>query len=136
MDQDVLEERLKWWAITAFLVVFMLVWLSGMTAGLTAAACRDGDDPPEQRLRNCTISMTVGAWMHVSRTERAKGAIVDLERAIALFDLGRVDEAEAAFALARRNASPGGRHAARLEERMEALGDAEALALWQATGDG
>ena len=136
MDQDVLEERLKWWAITALFVIFNALLCVWNTAGLTARACRDGDEPAEKRLRNCSISMTVGAWTHISKTERVKGAIVDLERGIALFDLGRLDEAKDAFALARRNASQGGRFAARLDARIEALGDPDALALWQSVTAG
>lgn len=71
--------------------------------------------------------------MHISDLERARGADVDLERGIALLQLGRVEEAKAAFVAARRNARahPGG-YLQKLDARLKALGDAEAVRLWAA----
>ncbi|WP_238364546.1 hypothetical protein [Mesobacterium pallidum] len=76
-----------------------------MTASLMASACQKDRNNGQRKLRVCTISLTAGAWMPlVSARERARNSILHLERGIALWQLGRKTEAQAAFQQAYRNA--------------------------------
>ena len=121
----------KTWAISVFAVIFLSIWLSGMTAGLMAGACRKEIYEGEKKLRFCNISLTAAAWSKVFPIERAKGSILHLERGIALTQIGRYDEAGDAF----RTAILGSR-AVRgdwerdLHIRMARLKDMRALEVW------
>ena len=86
MEQAAKEKRsgLKTRATAIFIAVFIGIWLSGMTASLTAGACRNDLNEGAKKLRFCTISLSAGAWMKAFPIERAKGAIIHLERGIAL----------------------------------------------------
>lgn len=123
--------RLKTWACAIFIWAFLCVWLSGMTAGLMAGACQNDRYEGAKKLRFCNISLTAGAWMSVFPNEQAKRAIVQLERGIALSQIGHEDEAREAFdrALSDARAEPG-LWEQRLHQRMVQLEDRKTLALW------
>jgi hypothetical protein len=87
----------KKWAYALFAFCFMFVWLSGMTAGLTAGACRKDRYQGEKKLRYCNISLAAGFLSDLSSIDRAKGSILHLERGIALSQLGRDVEARIEF---------------------------------------
>ena len=91
------EANLKKWAYAIFAVCFMVLWLSGMTAGLTAGACRKDRYQGEKKLRYCNISLSAGFWIDHSSVDRAKRSILHLERGIALSQLGKDEDARLAF---------------------------------------
>lgn len=123
--------NIKSWAIAIFVWAFLLIWLCGMTAGITAGACRDDRYEGQNKLRFCSISHVAGVWSGVFPTERARGPIIHLERGIALSQIGWEDEALEAFERTIRDA-----HAKRgtcvqaLHQRMARREDQRALALW------
>jgi hypothetical protein len=123
--------RLKTWAYAIFISAFLCVWLSGMTAGLMAGACRNDRYEGAKKLQFCNISLTAGAWMRIFPIEQAKGAIIQLERGIALSQVGRNEEAREAFdmALSDARAKPGSWEQG-LHQRMVQLADSRTLALW------
>jgi hypothetical protein len=123
--------RLKTWAYAIFVWAFLCVWLSVMTAGLMAGACRNDRYEGAKKLRFCNISLTAGAWMNVFPTEQAKRAIIQLERGIALSQVGQEEEAREAFdrALSDARAKPGSWEQG-LHQRMVQLEDRRTLALW------
>jgi hypothetical protein len=102
-----------------------------MTAGLMAGACRNDRYEGAKKLRFCNISLTAGAWMNVFPTEQAKRAIIQLERGIALSQVGQEEEAREAFdrALSDARAKPGSWEQG-LHQRMVQLEDRRTLALW------
>ncbi|SMX26817.1 hypothetical protein TRP8649_00909 [Pelagimonas phthalicica] len=125
------RSRMKTWAYTVFIIAFLCLWLSGMTAGLMAGACRNDRYEGEKKLRFCNISLTAAAWMRLLPVERTKRSIIHLERGIALAQMGRNDEAIAAFKTALQDArEKRGSWEKRLHQRMVALKDPHALPLW------
>lgn len=133
MEQAAKEKRSgqKTRATAIFIAGFICVWLSGMTASLTAGACRNDLNEGAKKLRLCTISLSAGAWMKVFPIERAKGAIIHLERGIALHQIGQDDKARAAFDKALHDSrSKQGAWEQGLHQRMAQLDDPKALALW------
>ncbi len=119
------------WAYAIFIWVFLCVWLSGMTAGLMAGACRNDRYEGAKKLRFCNISLAAGAWMKFSTLERAKGSRIDLERGIALSQIGEVEQAVEAFDEALRNArAKPGPWEQELHRRMLQMKDNNTLALW------
>lgn len=123
--------RLKTWAYAIFIWAFLCVWLSGMTAALMAGACQNDRYEGAKKLRFCNISLTAGAWMSVFPNEQAKRAIIQLERGIALSQVGREEEALETFdrALSDARAEPGLWEQG-LHQRMVQLEDRKTLALW------
>ena len=75
-----------------------------MTAGLTAAGCRDKHRDNDKKLTLCNISITVGS---VFPGEAGKRSILHLERGIALTSLGREADAYEDFQRALNDASIG-----------------------------
>ena len=121
----------KTWAVSVFAVIFFSFWLSGMTAGLMAGACRKEIYEGEKKLRFCNISLTAAAWSKVLPIERAKGSILHLERGIALSQIGRDDEARDAFRTAILDArAVRGSWERNLHIRMIRLKDMRALEVW------
>ena len=98
-----------------------------------AGACRNDRYEGSKKLRFCNLSLAAGAWMNMSSTEQAKGAIIQLERGIALSQSGQFEEAVKAFDKALRDArvKPGSWEQG-LHQRMIQLGDRRTLALWVA----
>lgn len=126
-----MSSNVRTWASAIFIWVFLAAWLSLMTAGLTAGACRNGNYAGDKKLRFCTVSLMAAAWTKVSATERAKGAIIRLERAIALSQTGREEEARNAFARALQDArAKRGPWEQALHRRMVRLDHPRSLALW------
>lgn len=123
--------RIRTRAYAIFISAFLCVWLSGMTAGLMAGVCRNDRYEGAKKLRFCNISLTAGAWMNAFPTERAKRAIIHLERGIALSQIGQEEEAREAFDKALREAwaKPGSWEQG-LHQRMVQLEDSRTLALW------
>jgi len=128
---DTQKSRFKAWAYTILIVTFLCVWLSGMTAGLMAGACRNDRYEGAKKLRFCNISLAAGAWMNFSTLERARGSRIELERGIALSQLGEPEKAVEAFAEALRDArAKSGPWEQELHKRMVRLEDRNTLALW------
>ena len=129
--QERFTPRLKIWVISVFAVTFATFWLSGMTAGLMAGACRREIYEGEKKLRFCNISLAAVAWSDVFRIERAKRSIIHLERGIALVQIGRDDDARDAFRTAILDARAArGPWEQDLRTRMIRLGDMRALEVW------
>ncbi|WP_207101001.1 hypothetical protein [Paracoccus shandongensis] len=84
--------RLNGKAGAVVLYAFLAVWLAGMTAALSAGACRDQDRTPGRRLAYCNITIMVGS---VFPGEGPKRSMLFLERGIVLARLGRIDDARA-----------------------------------------
>lgn len=125
------KSNFKTWANAIFIWVFLCVWLSGMTAGLMAGACRNDRYEGAKKLRFCNISLTAGAWMNLSSLERAKGSRIELERGIALSQIGELEKAVEAFEQALRDArAKSGPWERELHQRMVQIEDRRALALW------
>jgi hypothetical protein len=129
---DAKSFRLKTWSKAIFISVFLCMWLSGMTAGLMAGACRNDRYEGAKKLRFCNISLTVGAWFDIFPSERAKRATIHLERGIALIQLGQEEKAREAFerALYDARAKQGSREQG-LHQRILQLEDRQILALWE-----
>lgn len=124
----------KTWAYAIFIWVFLCVWLTGMTAGLMAGACRNDRYEGAKKLRFCNISLAASSWMKFSSLERAKGAIIHLERGIALSQIGETAAALEAFDKALRHAnSTSGPWERQLHQRMLQNEDRSALELWVST---
>ncbi|WP_415404680.1 hypothetical protein [Tateyamaria sp. SN3-11] len=125
------KSRLKSWANAIFIWAFLSVWLSGMTAGLMAGGCRNDRYEGAKKLRFCNISLTAGAWMRFAPIEQAKGAIIQLERGIALSQLGETATAAKAFDSALRDAkAKAGPWERELHQRMVQIDDRRTFALW------
>lgn len=89
--------RLKRWLSAILISLFLLFWISGFTAGLMAAACKKDRHEAEKKVRYCSISLAAGAWADVLPLERARRSMIRLERAIALAQTRRTDEARVDF---------------------------------------
>ena len=128
---EVKPSKLKTWAYAIIIWIFLCAWLSGMTAGLTAGACRNDRYEGAKKLQFCNISLTAGSWMKLLPIERAKGAIIQLERGIALSQVGKEEEAVEAFDRALRDVQAKPRSWEQtLNQRMVKLKDPRTLALW------
>mgnify|MGYP000253126185 CR=1 FL=1 len=125
------KSKLKTWAYAIFILAFLCVWLSGMTAGLMAGACRNDRYEGAKKLRFCNISLAAGAWMDFSSLESAKRSRIELERGIALSQIGEPEKAVEAFEQALRDArAKSGPWERELHQRMVQIEDRRALALW------
>ena len=125
------KSKFKAWAYAIFIWAFLCVWLSGMTAGLTAGACRNDRYEGAKKLRFCNISLAAGAWLDFSTLERAKRSRIELERGIALSQMGEAEQAVEAFYEALRNArAKPGPWEQELHRRMAQMEDDNTLALW------
>ncbi len=125
------KSSFKTWAYAIFVWAFLCVWLSGMTAGLMASACRNDRYEGAKKLRFCNISLASGAWMNFSSLDRAKGSRSELERGIALSQIGGPEKAVEAFGQALRDArAKSGPWERELHQRMVQIEDRRALALW------
>ena len=114
-----------------FIYLFVMVWLSGMTAGLAGGACKNDRYEGVRKLRACNISLTAGAWLAIFPGERARGASLHLERGLALLQAGRPMDARLAFERAYRHAqAKQGPWLHRLHNRMNRVVDPHAQALW------
>lgn len=102
-----------------------------MTAGLLAAPCRNDQYEGAKKLRFCTLSLTIGAWIDALPQEKSKRAILHLEKGIALSQIGENDQARTAFerALTDARRSPGPWEQA-LHQRIFALEDNRIRPLW------
>jgi tetratricopeptide (TPR) repeat protein len=128
---DTQRTKVKTWAYAIFIVAFLCVWLSGMTAGLMAGACRDDSYEGAKKLRFCNISIAAGAWMKFSALERAKRSRIELERGIALSQIGELEKAAEAFEQALRDArAKSGPWEQELHRRMVQMEDRNTLGLW------
>ncbi len=131
MPSDTQKQKFKTWAFAIFLWAFLCVWLSGMTAGLMAGACRNDRYEVAKKLRFCNFSLAAGAWMNFSSLERAKGSRIELERGIALYQTGETDKAVEAFEEALRDARANpGPWEQDLHQRIIQMEDRYTLALW------
>ncbi|WP_425097560.1 tetratricopeptide repeat protein [Tropicibacter sp. S64] len=125
------KTKFKTWAAAIFVWAFLGVWLSGMTAGLMAGACRNDRYEGTKKLRFCNISLAAAAWMKFSSLERAKGSRIELERGIALAQIGKPEKAVEAFEKALRDArAKAGPWEQELHQRMVQLEDRNTLILW------
>lgn len=102
-----------------------------MTAGLMAGACRKDRYDGAKKLRFCSISLAAGAWTKFSTLERAKGSRIELERGIALSQIGEVEQAVEAFKEALRSArAKPGPWEKELHRRIVQMKDSNTFALW------
>ena len=125
------KSSLKSWAYAIFIWVFLCVWMSGMTAGLMAGACRNDRYDGLKKLRFCNISLVAGAWMDLSSLERAKRSAIELEKGIALSQMGEPEKAVEAFEKALRDArAKSGPWETSLHRRMVQMADRNTLGLW------
>ncbi|WP_299934871.1 hypothetical protein [uncultured Pelagimonas sp.] len=120
----------KSWLKIVFVSLFIMIWLTGMTAGLMAGACRNDRYDGEKKLRFCNISLTEGSFFDFSATERAKSAAIRVEQAIALAQLGREDEARAAIETAIKDVGRDKRRLRDLHLRMKSEPHLGAFRLW------
>ena len=125
------KSRLKSWAYTIFIWAFLCIWLSGMTAPRTASACRNDRYEDSKKLRFCNISRAAGGWMTFSARERAKSSRIELEKGIALSQMGEPEKAVEAFQNALRSAqAKPGPWEDDLHRRMVLLEDRKTRVLW------
>ena len=80
--------------------VFLVIWVTGMLAGLAAGTCRKPDKAPVKVERFCTISITAGSVFPGQARKRAR---LYLNRGIARAKLGKLDKALADMARAIRD---------------------------------
>lgn len=136
--------RLPRWVIVTGVVLFMTVWVLGMTAGLTAGGCRNDRLRDSTQLACCTISITAGAPFRLFPIENARGAPLFLHRGILRADAGQEAAARRDFARALRAAAGAGSFAfprdlaqPRLAGLFAAMqrqpADSPALAVWTET---
>lgn len=125
------KSKLKTWVTTILILAFLSVWLSGMTAGLMAGACRNDRYEGAKKLRFCNISLSASAMMKFSSLERAKGSRIELERGIAFSQIGEPEKAVEAFEQALRDArAKSGPWERELHIRMVQIEDRYTLAMW------
>ena len=80
-----------------FVGAVVVIWMSGMTAGFTAAACRKDSIEPEKRAVYCSISLAAGVFFDVIPIDHRGRSLVQLNRGIAYLQAGRVEDARADF---------------------------------------
>ncbi|SHI08843.1 hypothetical protein [Marivita hallyeonensis] len=125
------EGSRKTWAKAIFISVFLCIWLTLMTAGLMAGACRQDRYQGEKKLRFCNISLTAAEPFKIFPIERAKGSIIHLERGIALAQMEHDEDAIDAFAQAVISSRvTRGSFERELHKRMRGLEDERIVALW------
>ncbi len=125
------KTNFKTWAYVTFIAAFLCVFLSVLTAGLMAGACRNDRYEGAKKLRFCNISLAAGAWMKFSTLERAKGSRIELERGIALSQIGEPNNAVEAFEGALRDArAKSGPWEQELHRRMVQMEDRKTRAMW------
>jgi len=90
-------QRLKPWLRALLVSLVLLLLISGFTAGLMAAACKKDRHVAEKTVRYCSISLAAGAWADLLPLERARRSMIRLERAIALAQAERTEEARVDF---------------------------------------
>lgn len=128
---DMQKPKIKTWATAIFVWAFLCVWLSGMTAGVMAGACRNDRYEGAKKLRFCNISLAAAALSKFSSLERAKGSRIELERGIALSQVGEPEKAVEAFEQALQHARAElGPWERELHQRMVRMEDSNTLALW------
>lgn len=84
------DTRLRRWAISLAVGLFLVIWLVGMTGSLAASACIKERKNAEKKLRYCSISLSL--W--ISPGDRNERSSIFLERAVALMKLERMNEAK------------------------------------------
>ena len=96
-----------------------------------AGACRNDRYEGAKKLRFCNISLVAGAWMKLSTLERAKGSRIELERGIALSQIGETEKAVEAFEEALLDARGKlGPWEQDLHQRIVQMEDRNTLELW------
>ena len=58
-------------AIAIAVWAFLLFWIVGMTAGMTASTCRNADNPPERIVRFRNVSLAAGSLLPIEKQRRA-----------------------------------------------------------------
>ena len=112
--------------IAIFIGLFIVAWLTGMTAALTGALCRNPDKPDAKRLRGCNISIPLA---DLFPGESHKMASVYLERGILRADKGETELARADMVEALGLATDGQPHraieiwAAAVKQKQETIRD-------------
>ena len=81
--------------IVIYFVLFIAVWLTGMTTALTGALCTNPDKPAEKRLRGCNITIPLGDLIP---GEGHKRGSFYLERGIIRANMGQTELARADMA--------------------------------------
>ena len=84
------DPRLRRWAISLVVLLFLVIWFVGMAGSLAASACIKGRNNAETKLRYCSICLSL--W--ISPGDRNERSRIFLERAVALMKLDRIDEAK------------------------------------------
>lgn len=94
----------KKWAFAIFVWLFLVVWLTGMFASITAQACRNEFNEGAKKLRFCNSSILARSLLPGGAN---KGSIIYLERGIAHAQLGARDNAREDMVRALIDASDG-----------------------------
>ena len=76
--------------------IFLSFWLISMVAALFAGNCLRGSKDLDRKLLSCTVASKISPAKY-SRLDHPKYAAIELERAIALADSGRLEESAAAM---------------------------------------
>ncbi|WP_282077196.1 hypothetical protein [Epibacterium ulvae] len=116
----------------ALISAFLVVWATGMVAGLSAGACRNDRHSGEDKVARCDLSLAVNVFRHVSQIERARASIIHLERGIGLFQIGDFSTAQSAFETAYSDAKQS-RYSSDLGylfSRIQMVNDIEIKRLW------
>lgn len=92
-------EKFGWKALAINL--FLLFWIIGMTAGISASGCRNKTEP-STKLKYCNLTITAGS---IFPGEAARRSILYFERGTALGQLDRKNEAVHDFRRAIRDAN-------------------------------
>jgi len=132
----------KKWAFAIFVWLFIVIWVAGMFAGITAQACRNERNDGVKKLRFCNLSIIAGSLLPGAAGKRS---ILFLERGIAHAQLDASDKAtmdmaralsDAADELTRQGAMFSEIWVQRLLERIEKEDPTSlAYSVWQKVQD-
>ena len=125
------KKPIKKSALAVFFLCFAVLWIGGLTAGITAAACQKERYYGATKLRFCNLSYAVGSPFDLLAGERAKRSIIHLERGIAYAQLRELGKAQAAFVKALEDAVANGGHRSHLYGRMNQIADPAMQEVWQ-----
>ena len=117
-------EKFGWKALVINL--FLLFWIVGMTAGMSAGGCRKKTEP-SKKLGYCNVTIVSGAIVPGSAERRS---ILYFERGIALSQLDRMTEASRDFRRAILDSSS--REFFQMTAHMGTVDDDEMREAWRA----
>ena len=127
------QNRARRWGAVLFVLLFLTVWLYGMTISMIAGQCRNGRYDSDRLVKSCSTWIKLASPLDVLTTEYRKASGIYLERGIHHALLGNNEAAKADFreARARERHKTGSRAVPELVRRLALETDPAVEELWQ-----